>query len=108
MLDAEASRQTAHIFLDAAAVHHLDDATDFATRDDMTELALRRLREVGSILLTQDDETGRVSLDITRAQTGILAVIVACVEGWANCAGVDPDEIITEVRRIIDAELVAE
>jgi len=77
-------------------VHHLDDLTDFTTRDDLTELALRPLREVGSILLTQDDETGRVSLDIARAQTGIIAVTVACVEGWASCAGVDPDEIITE------------
>lgn len=106
MLDSEASRQTAHIFLDAAAIHHRGDSTDDGARDEMTGLALQRLTEVGSILVTMNDETGTVVLDIARAQTGILAVIIACLDGWAGCAGVDRDELIAEVRTIIDAHLV--
>ena len=108
MLDPEASRQTAHIFLDAVAVHHRGDPTDDDARDDMTDLALQRLRGVGSIRLTQDDETGRVTLDIARAQTGILAVIIACLDGWAACSGVDRDELISEVRSIVDTHLTDE
>jgi hypothetical protein len=106
MLDPEASRQTAHIFLDAAAVHHRDDPTADDVRDEMTGLAFERLTEVGSIRLTQDDETGAMTLDIARAGTGILAVIIACLDGWAACSGVDRDELIIEVRRIVDANLV--
>jgi len=105
MLDAEASRQTAHIFLDAVAVHHRGDSTDGDARDEMTALALQRLTEAGSILITQDEETGRFTLDIARAQTGILAVIIACLDGWAACSGVDRDELIAEVRRIVDTHL---
>jgi hypothetical protein len=45
----EASRKTAHIFLDAVALHHRGDPIDDDARDDMTDLALQRLREVGSI-----------------------------------------------------------
>jgi hypothetical protein len=106
MLDPEASRQTAHIFLDAAAVHHGDDPTADDVRDEMTALALQRISEVGSIRLMRDDETGAVTLDIARAGTGILAVIIACLDGWAGCSGVDRDELISEVRRIVDANLV--
>lgn len=105
MLDPEASRQTAHIFLDAAAVHHHGDQTDDDARDTMTDLALQRLAEVGSIRITQDDETGRIALDIARAQTGILAVIIACLNGWAACSGLDRDELIAEVRTIVDTHL---
>jgi len=105
MLDPEASRQTAHIFLDAAAVHHRSDPTDDATRDAMTDLALQRLADAGSIRLAQDDETGRITLDIARAQTGILAVIIACLDGWAACSGQDRDALIAEVRTIIDTHL---
>jgi hypothetical protein len=36
--DAEASRQTAHIFLDALAVNNPQDPTDDDTRNDMTAL----------------------------------------------------------------------
>jgi hypothetical protein len=108
MLDAEASRQTAHIFLDAAAIHNRHDLTDLEARDDMTGLAFERLAEVGSILITQDDETGRVTLDIARAGTGIVAVIIACLDGWAACAGEDRDALISEVRRIVDHTLVDE
>jgi len=61
MLDAEASRQTAHIFLDAVAIHNRDDATDLETRDEMTDLALRRLAEVGSIQI----------LKMTRQETSL-------------------------------------
>jgi hypothetical protein len=105
VLDPRASRETAHIFLDAVAVNNRRDPTDGATRDNMTALALQRLTEVGSILLTQDDETGRISLDISRAQTGIIAVIIACLDGWAACSGVDRDQLIAEVRNIIDNSL---
>lgn len=98
MLDPEASRQTAHIFLDAAAVHHRDDPTSDDIRDDMTALALQRLSDVGSIRLEQDDHTGQVTLDIARAGTGILAVIIACLDGWAACSKVDRDELIAQVR----------
>ncbi len=108
MLDPEASRQTAHIFLDAVAVNNRHDPTDDATRDDMTALAMQRLTKVGSILLLQDDETGQITLDISRAQTGIIAVIIACLDGWAACSGVDRDQLITEVRNIIDAALTDE
>ena len=108
MLDPEASRQTAHIFLDAVAVNNRRDPTDHAAREDMTALALQRLTEVGSILLLQDDETGRISLDISRAQTGIIAVIIACLDGWAACSGVDRDDLINEVRVIIDTELTGD
>lgn len=108
MLDAEASRQTAHIFLDAVAVHDRasDQPTDHDARDDMTNLALQRLTEVGSIRLEQDDETGRITLDIARAGTGIIAVIVACLDGWAACARMDRDELIANVRTIIDENVV--
>jgi len=105
MLDPEASRQTAHIFLDAAAVHHRGDPTDHDSRDDMTALALQRLVEVGSIRITQDGESGPITLDIARAQTGIVAVIIACLDGWAACRGVDRDELIAEVRTMVDTHL---
>ena len=105
MLDPEASRQTAHVFLDAAAIYHPKDSTSFEVRDDMTELAIQRLREVGSIGVSQDDETSRVSVDMSTAVTGIIAVISACVQGWAKTAGVDRDLIISEVRNIIDTDL---
>jgi hypothetical protein len=103
MHDAEASRQTAHIFLDAASVQFHDGDDD--ERDDMRGLALRRLQEVGSIQILRDDETGALSLDIRAAQTGIVAVILACLHGWAASSGADLDALITEVRNIIDAEL---
>lgn len=108
MLDPEASRQTAHIFLDAVAVHDRgsDLPIDHDARDDMTDLALQRLTEVGSIRLKQDDETGRITLDIARAGTGIIALIIACLDGWAACAGIDRDELIAEVRTLIDDNLV--
>ena len=78
------------------------------SRDEMTGLALQRLTDVGAILLTQDDETGQVTLDIARAGTGIIAVIVACLDGWAACVGVDRDELIAEVRTIVDLHLTDE
>lgn len=59
----------------------------------------------GSIRVMQDDETGAISLDIARAQTNMLAVITARLDGWAGCSGVDRDELIVEVRSIIDAHL---
>lgn len=105
MLDPEASRQTAHIFLDAAGLHRHDEPADFDQRDEMTALALARLPEVGSIILTQDDDTGAITLDIARAATGIITVIIAALQGWATCAGVDRDVIIGEIRRIVDEEL---
>lgn len=71
----------------------------------MTALAMQRLTEVGSILLTQDADTGRITLDISRAQTGIIAVIIACLDGWAACSGIDRDQLIAEVRNIIDNSL---
>ena len=74
----------------------------------MTGLALDRLQEVGSIRLTQDDETGRMTLDIRAAGTGIIAVIQVLLQGWATCAGVDRDELINEARRIVDEELAGE
>lgn len=74
----------------------------------MTDLALQRLAKVGAIRVTQDDETGQISLDIARAQTGILAVIVACLDGWAACSRVDRDTLIAEVRTIIDTHLTEE
>jgi hypothetical protein len=64
MIDPEASRQTAHIFLDAAAAHHRDDPTADDVRDDMTVLALERLAAVGSIQVMQDDETGAITLPV--------------------------------------------
>jgi hypothetical protein len=108
MLDAEASRQTAHIFLDVAAIHDRGDLSDMDSRDQMTGLAFQRLQEVGAILLTQDDDTGQITLDIARAGTGIISVIVACLDGWAGCAGVDRDELIAEVRTIVDKHLTDE
>ena len=54
----------------------------------MTDLALQRLAEAGSIRVMRNDETGSITLDIARAQTGILAVIIACLDGWARCSGV--------------------
>ena len=105
MLDPEASRQTAHIFLDAAAVHHRGDTTTDDERDEMTGLALEQLAAVGSIQVLRDDETGAITLDIARAQTGILAVLVACLDGWAACSGLDRDELITQVLAIVDANL---
>ena len=69
-------------------------------------MALERLPEVGAIRLTQDEETGAITLDIARAGTGILAVIIACLDGWAGCSGVDRDELISEVRGIVDTAFV--
>jgi hypothetical protein len=105
-LEAEASRQTAHIFLDVAAIHDGEDVSDLEARDAMTGVALQRLLDVGSILLTQDDDTGQITLDIARAGTGIVAVIVACLDGWAASAGVNRSELIAEVRTIVDQHLV--
>jgi hypothetical protein len=36
------------------------------------------------------------------------SVIVACLDGWAACAGVDRDELITEVRAIVDEHLTGD
>lgn len=105
MLDPEASRQTAHIFLDAVSIHHPHEQADHDARDDMTGLALERLQDVGSIQVTLDDETGRVALDIRAAGTGIITVIQILLQGWATCAGVDRDVLINEARRIVDEEL---
>lgn len=108
MHDPEASRQTAHIFLDAAGLHRHDDLADFDLRDEMTNLALQRLREVGSIQILQNPDTGGVSLDFRAAGTGIIAVIVAALQGWATCAGIDRDVVISEVRRIVDEQFTGE
>ena len=102
MRDPEASRLTAHVFLDAAAVHDHDDLSNADVRDDMTELAMQRLAEIGSIEILQDEDTGRISLDFARAGTGIIAVIVTCLQGWATSAGLDRDQVISTVRGIID------
>ena len=105
MIDPEASRRTAHLFLDAAAVQHQDDDTNFDERDDMVALILERpLAEAGAIQLEQDDD-GHITVDIRRLQTGVLAVITALLEGWASCAQVDRDLIIADVRRIIDEHI---
>ena len=106
MIDPEASRQTAHIFLDAASTQVRDGSATDDERDDMVALALERLRDVGAIELEQVD--GGLTLDIRRLQTGVLAVIVALLRGWSSCAGVDEDELIVEVRRIIDEHLTEE
>lgn len=105
MNDPEASRQTAHVFLDAVAVHNRTDPTDHDTRDEMRALAIQRLNDVGSIRVTQDDETGRITMDIGPATTGIIAVMIAFLEGWAACSGIDRDQLISEVRSIIDLEI---
>ncbi|MCU1624100.1 MAG: hypothetical protein JWL79_2945 [Frankiales bacterium] len=106
MLNPEASRQTAHIFLDAVAVHNRNDATDDDARDEMTGLVLDRLREVGSIQILQDDETGNLTLDFRAAGSGIIAVMVALLDGWVGSSGVDRDVLVSEVRDIIDEHLV--
>lgn len=46
------------------------------------------------------------TLDIARAGTGIIAVIRGCLDGWAACAGMDRDELIADVRTMIDENLV--
>jgi hypothetical protein len=32
--------------------------------------------------------------------------MIACLDGWAACAGVDRDELIAQVRGIVDEHLV--
>jgi hypothetical protein len=61
---------------------------------------------VRSIRLLQDDDTGQISLDISAAQTGIIAAMIALLHGWMACSGRDRDELITLVREVVDENLV--
>lgn len=87
-------------------MHNRSDATDDDARDDMTGLVLERLAEVGSIQILQDDETGKLTLDFRAAGSGIIAVMIAFLDGWASSSGADRDFLISEVRDIIDQHSV--
>ena len=71
----------------------MSDVIDFAKGDGLVPV------------IVQDDETGAITLDLRAAATGIIAVIVTCLQGWATATGVDRDRIISEVRAIVDADL---
>jgi hypothetical protein len=104
MIDPETTRLVAHVLLDAASVQSADQADD-DQRDDMYGLAIDRLAEVEAVRVTQDDETGRVSVDIRRLTTASLVLINGLLDGWAAAAGVDRDQLIAELRGIVDEQV---
>lgn len=105
MIDPETTRFAAHVLLDAVSVHGEIDA-DEDQLDEMRGLSVDRLAEIDAVRVTQDDETGKVTVDIRRLLTASLVVIHAALTGWAACRDVDRDQLITEMRAIVDESIV--
>lgn len=101
MIDPQGTRLAAAVLLDAASVQS-DDRADADQRDDMYGIVVDRLREIEAVRVTQDDESGKVSVDIRRLLTAAMVLINGCLDGWAAAAHVDRDELIAEMRRIVD------
>jgi hypothetical protein len=104
MIDPESTRQAAHVLLDAVSVHQ-DDAPGHDTRDDMMGIALERLGEIGAVRPMVDDNGTITGADIRRLTTAAGLVIHAMLRGWAASAKVDPDELLAEVRLIVDESI---
>lgn len=101
MIDPETTRLTAQVLLDAAAVQSARDLSD-DQRDDMYGLAVDRLADVQAVRVTVDDETGRGTVDIRRLVTASLVLVNGLLDGWAASAEVDRDQLVAEMRRIVD------
>lgn len=101
MIDPETTRLAAHVLLDAASVQS-DDQADDDERDEMYGLAVDRLADIDAIRVTQNDESGKITVDIRRLATASLVLVNGLLDGWASTAGVDRDHLIAEMRRIVD------
>ena len=63
---------------------------------------MERLADIKAIRLTEDDETGRRTLDTRRLNSAILVLVNGLLDLLVSSSGVDRDELITEMRRFVD------
>lgn len=97
----EAGRLSAHVILDAVTAY------DFSSSGDSNvaamSLALDRINDVDGAATLHVDESGRpTSLDVS-ALVGAAAVTISwLVHQLAEAGGVDPHDVITQVREFID------
>jgi hypothetical protein len=104
MKDPETTRLVAHVLLDGVAVHN-DPNLSEDDSDEMRNIAIDRLAEVEAVRVTQNDETGRLQVDIVRLATAAMLVVKVALESCAEATGQDRDVLIAGYRAEIDRVL---
>lgn len=97
----EAARQAAHVFLDIVSGFDMDLGDDPINGEAMN-LALGRFDDVGAIVATMDDETGRLGIDGSALVGGAALAMNWLIEAVARFSGLTREAVIVEVREFVD------